>query len=145
MDLREGIDGATPIKAIPSISLTESFNYVATTNQAAPTTTNIVSSNGLIIKDGSIVATDMPEGASVNMKDCIVYKDVTGTAANEQYEVVNFGTSNITIGNRIVNPNEAIIVKANPNTHIDFSDITAIDSSDIYDIDPAEMGEPVNH
>lgn len=145
MPLKEGIDGATPIKAIPSISLIESFNYVATTNNAAPATTSTVSSNGFVIKDGSIVATDMPEGATVNMKDCIVYKDVTGTAANNQYEVVNFGTSNITIGNRIVNPNEAIIVKAKPNTQIDFSDITAIDASDIYDIDPAEQGDPVNH
>jgi len=65
----------------PSIMLVESFHYTSSTNHVAPTTTNTVSSNGFVIKDGSIVATDMPEGATVNMKDCIVYKDVTGTAA----------------------------------------------------------------
>lgn len=145
MPLREGIDGGTPIKVIPSIALIESFNYVIATNHTTPITTSTVSSNGLIIKDGSIVATDMPEGASVNMKDCIVYKDVTETAANEQYEVVNFGISNVTIGNRIVNPNEAIIIKARPNIHVDFSDVAAIDASGIYDIDPVEHGDPVNH
>ena len=85
----------------------------------------------------------MPEGATVNMKDCIVYKDVTETASNEKYEVTNFGVSNITIGNITVNPNEPTIIKAKPNVHIDFSDITAIDASGI--IDPAEQGDPVNH
>jgi len=79
------MDGGTSIRCTPSITLTETFNYVATTNYSTPTTTSVVGSSGFVIKDGSIVATDMPEGATVNMKDCIVYKDVTGTETNEQY------------------------------------------------------------
>ena len=145
MPLKEGIDDGTRIKVTHSISLTESFNYVATTNQAAPTTTNTVSSNGLVIKDGSIVATDMPEGASVNMKDCIVYKDVTGTAAQEQYEVVNFGVSNVTIGNTTLNPKDSVIIKAQLNAHIDFSDVAAIDVNAIDVVDYIQHGDPVNH
>ena len=132
--LREGIDNATPIKVIPSISLTESFNYSITTNHTSLTTTTVVGSNGFVIKDGSIVATSMPEGAFVNMKDCIVYKDVTEEQSNnEQYEVTNFGTSPVTIGNTTLNPNSTILVKATPNTQIDFSDITTINNSDIQE------------
>jgi hypothetical protein len=129
-----------------NISLTESFTYTTPTiNHVNPTTTTVVGSNGFVIKNGSIVATDMPEGASVNMKDCIVYKDITETDANKQYKIVNFGVSAVIIGNRTVNPNETIIVKAVPNAQIDFSDVTVIASSDIYDVDPAEQGDPVNH
>lgn len=129
-----------------NISLTESFTYTTPTiNHVNPTTTTVVGSNGFVIKNGSIVATDMPEGASVNMKDCIVYKDITETEANKRYKIVNFGISAVIIGNRTVNPNETIIVKAVPNAQIDFSDITVIASSDIYDVDPAEQGDPVNH
>lgn len=139
------IDAATPISVTPSLVLTESFTYPITTNQTSPVTTTTVGSNGLIIKDGVIVATDMQEGASVNMKDCIAYKDITETATNEHYEVINFGASNITIGNTILSPNNPIIIKAQPNIHIDFSDVAAIDASDIYDTDPVEHGDPVNH
>lgn len=141
------IDATTNIHVTSDINLAESFHYVITTNQnyAAAITTDIVSSNGFVIKDGSIVATDMPEGASVNIKDCIVYKDITETTTNEQYRVVNFGSSNVNIGNTILTPKSTIIVKAKPNVHIDFSDITAIDSSDIYDVDPVEPAAPINN
>lgn len=139
------IPSAESIDIESHVSLTESFTYTTqVTNYTSPATTNVVGSDGLIIKDGIIVAIDMPEGASVNMKDCIAYKDVTETATNKRYRVINFGASDVTIGKRIVNPNETIIVKAIPNTQIDFSDVTAIDSSDIYDIDPVEQGDPIN-
>ena len=140
------IPTADTINIEPHISLTESFTYeLQSTNNTATITTDVVGQNGLVIKNGSIVATDMPEGASVNMKDCIVYKDVTETAANEHYEVINFGANNVTIGNTILSPNSAILVKAQPNIQIDFSDVAAIDASDIYDIDPLQYVDPVNH
>lgn len=139
-------DVSTTVHIFSYMSLIESFYWPSTnTNSPSPVTTTTVGSNGLVIDKGIIVAINMPVGAAVNSKDCIVYKDVTQDVNHEKYEVTNYGTSNITIGNTILNSGSSILIEAATNAHIDFSDVAAIDSSDIYDVDPAEQGDPVNH
>lgn len=130
----------------PHITLNESFNYTTTTaNYSNPVTTTTVSQNGFVVDKGSIVATDMPEGATVNTKDCIVFKDVTTDPNNEQYEVTNYGSRDIMIGGSTLYSGRSLLFKAATNAHIDFSDITTIDPENIYDTDPVEHGDPVNH
>ena len=121
----------------PHITLQESFTYTSTvTNSSEPVTTTTVGQNGFVIDKGTIVAVDMPAGATVNNKDCIVYKDVTTDANNERYEVTNYGNKDITIGGTTLNSGSSLLFKAVTNAHLDLSDITTIEAESIYDTDP---------
>lgn len=140
------ISSGDTITIEPHISLTESFTYTTqSTNSPSPVTTTTVGSNGLVIDNGVIVAINMPVGAVINSKDCIVYKDVTQDVNHEKYEVTNYGNSGVSIGNYTLTSGSSVLVKAAVNEHLDFSDINNIEAINIEDTDPisVEDADPI--